>query len=137
VLHCIGICSSICTVWLSCRHVLQQLGLPTPTPTDLTMFPAHYCTSSSKPPTTNFSDLHHPHNGLTPAQHLAPSPSPRPLNPLQVFQPIQEGRDLIGRAKTGSGKTLAFALPVIENLLAVGSLPAGSALLALLLQLVL
>lgn len=44
------------------------------------------------------------------------------LFPIQksVFQPAQEGRDLIGRAKTGSGKTLAFALPVIESLIEVG-----------------
>jgi ATP-dependent RNA helicase DDX21 len=44
------------------------------------------------------------------------------LFPIQksVFQPIREGRDLIGRAKTGSGKTLAFALPVVEACLKVG-----------------
>lgn len=41
------------------------------------------------------------------------------LFPIQksVFEPIRQGRDIIGRAKTGSGKTLAFALPVIESLL--------------------
>ncbi len=51
------------------------------------------------------------------------------LFPIQksVFQPIQEGRDLIGRAKTGSGKTLAFALPVIEALLKVRSCRRGRA----------
>ncbi len=45
------------------------------------------------------------------------------LFPIQkhVFEPVMAGRDLIGRARTGSGKTLAFALPVIENLVKVGS----------------
>ena len=48
----------------------------------------------------------------------------RSLFPIQkhVFEPAQQGRDLIGRARTGSGKTLAFALPVIENLLQVRDL---------------
>lgn len=40
------------------------------------------------------------------------------LYPLQAscYNPIIEGKDLIGRAKTGTGKTLAFALPLIEKL---------------------
>lgn len=44
------------------------------------------------------------------------------LYPLQAscFEPILEGKDLIGRAKTGTGKTLAFALPLIEKLRAGG-----------------
>jgi len=34
-----------------------------------------------------------------------------------TFDPIFDGKDLIGRALTGMGKTLAFALPTIERLL--------------------
>lgn len=34
-----------------------------------------------------------------------------------MYDPITEGRDIIGRAKTGSGKTLAFALPIVTNIL--------------------
>jgi hypothetical protein len=78
------------------------------------------------------SSLHHLTAPCTPRHACLPPPphppTPQPSHrarPLQVFQPIQEGRDLIGRAKTGSGKTLAFALPVIENLLAVRGWLAG------------
>lgn len=41
------------------------------------------------------------------------------LFPVQtaVLQPVQEGHDVVVRARTGTGKTLAFALPVIESLL--------------------
>jgi len=41
------------------------------------------------------------------------------LFPIQAltFNPIYDGKDLIGRARTGMGKTLAFAVPVIEKLL--------------------
>lgn len=44
------------------------------------------------------------------------------LFPVQAecYNPIVEGKDLIGRAKTGSGKTLAFVLPVIERLRRMG-----------------
>lgn len=34
----------------------------------------------------------------------------------RCFDPIYEGRDLIGRDLTGSGKTLAFVLPIVEHL---------------------
>ncbi|KAF8819553.1 DEAD/DEAH box helicase domain-containing protein [Cardiosporidium cionae] len=34
----------------------------------------------------------------------------------QVFDPIYNGNDLIGRSRTGTGKTLAFLLPLIEKL---------------------
>lgn len=33
-----------------------------------------------------------------------------------VLKPVQDGRDVIGRARTGSGKTLAFAIPVVESI---------------------
>jgi ATP-dependent RNA helicase DeaD len=37
--------------------------------------------------------------------------------PIQVkaVPPLQEGRDVIGRAATGTGKTAAFALPLVER----------------------
>ncbi|CRG97821.1 ATP-dependent helicase, putative [Plasmodium gallinaceum] len=34
----------------------------------------------------------------------------------QSFNPIYNGKDIIGRSETGSGKTLAFALPLVEKL---------------------
>ena len=33
----------------------------------------------------------------------------------QVYQPLKDGRSLVGLAPTGSGKTLAFALPLLEQ----------------------
>jgi len=41
------------------------------------------------------------------------------LFPIQgkTFDPILDGKDLLGRARTGTGKTLAFALPMVEKLL--------------------
>jgi superfamily II DNA/RNA helicase len=44
------------------------------------------------------------------------------LYPIQadVFKPVVEGKDLIGRSKTGTGKTLAFVLPLVERLLKTG-----------------
>jgi ATP-dependent RNA helicase DDX21 len=41
-----------------------------------------------------------------------------------TFDPILDGKDLIGRARTGMGKTLAFALPTIERMLKDGTRPA-------------
>ena len=40
------------------------------------------------------------------------------LFPIQeaTFDPIFDGKDVIGRDLTGSGKTLGFALPLIEKL---------------------
>jgi len=40
------------------------------------------------------------------------------LFPIQAltFDPIYDGKDLIGRAQTGTGKTLSFALPIVERL---------------------
>ena len=38
-----------------------------------------------------------------------------------TFDPIYDGKDLIGRALTGMGKTLAFALPTIERVCAARS----------------
>eukprot|EP01134_Creolimax_fragrantissima_P000703 CFRG0703T1 len=35
----------------------------------------------------------------------------------QSFDPIFDGKDVIGRARTGTGKTLSFALPIVEKLL--------------------
>ncbi|CRH00625.1 ATP-dependent helicase, putative [Plasmodium relictum] len=34
----------------------------------------------------------------------------------ESFNPIYNGKDIIGRSETGSGKTLAFALPLVEKL---------------------
>ena len=46
------------------------------------------------------------------------------LFPIQyrTFNPVYDGRDLIGQARTGTGKTLSFVLPLIEKLKAEGSL---------------
>lgn len=35
----------------------------------------------------------------------------------QTFDPIFDGKDILGRAHTGSGKTLGFALPVVSKLM--------------------
>lgn len=35
----------------------------------------------------------------------------------EAFDPVAQGRDLIGRSRTGTGKTLAFGLPAITRLL--------------------
>lgn len=40
-----------------------------------------------------------------------------------TFDPIYEGKDLIGRAYTGQGKTLAFLLPIIEKIRKNGQVP--------------
>ncbi|PRP86148.1 DEAD/DEAH box RNA helicase [Planoprotostelium fungivorum] len=42
------------------------------------------------------------------------------LFPIQTaaYDPIFDGKDVIGRAKTGTGKTFAFAVPTVERLLA-------------------
>jgi len=37
----------------------------------------------------------------------------------QTFDPIFDGKDILGRAHTGSGKTLGFSLPVISKLMTV------------------
>ena len=34
----------------------------------------------------------------------------------QTWKALNEGRDMIGRAKTGSGKTLAFCLPILNRI---------------------
>jgi ATP-dependent RNA helicase DDX21 len=40
------------------------------------------------------------------------------LFPIQEasFDPIYDGKDVLGRARTGTGKTLSFALPIVERL---------------------
>jgi len=40
------------------------------------------------------------------------------MTPIQEesFDPIFEGRDIIGRSRTGTGKTLAFCLPIVQSL---------------------
>lgn len=40
----------------------------------------------------------------------------------EVLPHLLQGKDLIGAAKTGSGKTLAFLIPVVDNLLKLGTL---------------
>eukprot|EP00124_Ichthyophonus_hoferi_P003197 Ihof_evm1s264 gene=Ihof_evmTU1s264 len=35
----------------------------------------------------------------------------------QSFNPIYDGKDVVGRACTGTGKTLSFALPIVEKLM--------------------
>lgn len=34
----------------------------------------------------------------------------------QTFNPIFEGKDVVGQARTGSGKTLSFSLPIMERM---------------------
>lgn len=41
----------------------------------------------------------------------------------QTFQPVLDGKDLVGRARTGCGKTLAFVLPIIEAINRENPLP--------------
>jgi ATP-dependent RNA helicase DDX21 len=40
------------------------------------------------------------------------------LFPIQIatFDPIYDGKDVIGRARTGTGKTLSFVLPIVEKM---------------------
>ena len=40
------------------------------------------------------------------------------LFPIQIasFEPVMQGKDVLGKARTGTGKTLAFALPVVQKL---------------------
>ena len=42
----------------------------------------------------------------------------RHLFPIQylTFDPVYDGKDVIGQARTGTGKTLSFVLPLIEKL---------------------
>ena len=46
------------------------------------------------------------------------------LFPIQytTFDPVYDGKDVIGQARTGTGKTLSFVLPLIEKLKAKDSL---------------
>lgn len=34
----------------------------------------------------------------------------------EAFEPVLEGRDVIGRSRTGTGKTLAFGMPTLTRL---------------------
>lgn len=43
----------------------------------------------------------------------------------QCFQPILDGKDLVGRARTGCGKTLAFVLPIVEVINRENPMPAN------------
>jgi ATP-dependent RNA helicase DDX21 len=45
------------------------------------------------------------------------------LFPIQymTFDPVYDGKDVIGQARTGTGKTLSFVLPLLERLVAEGS----------------
>ena len=43
----------------------------------------------------------------------------------QCFQPILDGKDLVGRARTGCGKTLAFVLPIVEVINRENPMPAS------------
>ena len=40
------------------------------------------------------------------------------LFPIQIasFDPVIQGKDVLGRARTGTGKTLAFSLPIVQKL---------------------
>ena len=42
------------------------------------------------------------------------------LFPIQymTFDPVYDGKDVIGQARTGTGKTLSFVLPLLERLAA-------------------
>lgn len=46
------------------------------------------------------------------------------LFPIQykTFDPVYDGKDVIGQARTGTGKTLSFVLPLVEKLKAEGLL---------------
>lgn len=35
---------------------------------------------------------------------------------VKTFNPVYEGKDLIGQARTGTGKTFSFAVPLVEKL---------------------
>ena len=45
------------------------------------------------------------------------------LFPIQymTFDPVYDGKDVIGQARTGTGKTLSFVLPLLEQLVTKGS----------------
>ena len=43
----------------------------------------------------------------------------------QCFQPILDGKDLVGRARTGCGKTLAIVLPIVEVINRENPMPAS------------
>ena len=45
------------------------------------------------------------------------------LFPIQymTFDPVYDGKDVIGQARTGTGKTLSYVLPLLEQLVAEGS----------------
>ena len=40
--------------------------------------------------------------------------------PIQymTFDPVYDGKDVIGQARTGTGKILSFVLPLLEHLVA-------------------
>ncbi len=57
---------------------------------------------------------------------------PTPIQ-AQGIPLIMQGRDLMGLAQTGTGKTAAFGLPLLNNLLSLGSKPAPRTARALIL----
>ncbi len=58
--------------------------------------------------------------------------TPTPIQ-MQAIPHVLAGRDLMGLAQTGTGKTAAFGLPLIEQLMTVGSKPKGRTARALIL----
>lgn len=58
---------------------------------------------------------------------------PTPIQ-AQAIPLILQGHDVLGLAQTGTGKTAAFGLPLIEQLLGVGSKPASKTVRALILS---
>ena len=67
-------------------------------------------------------------NGLARAGYDAPTPIQ-----AQAIAPQLAGRDILGIAQTGTGKTAAFALPILHQLLELGTRPAPKTCRALVL----
>ena len=57
---------------------------------------------------------------------------PTPIQ-AQAIAPQLAGRDILGIAQTGTGKTAAFALPILHQLLELGTRPAPKTCRALVL----
>lgn len=61
--------------------------------------------------------------------YTEPTPIQRKAIPI-----IMDGRDVLGLAQTGTGKTAAFGLPLVQKLMAIGSMREGRSVRALILS---